>query len=100
MLDLAVRHNFFQHKNSILSSFKAPTSQIKPGFYYFLKKQFYVSSVLMKTLCSILKLHCGFEMRSSQNHMLMFKTDVFVAVTIQGTEMFGSKCAFESAGYT
>lgn len=67
---------FFQQRNSILRSFKAPTSQLKSRFYYFCKKQFYVSSVLLKTLCSILKLNCGFEVWSSQNHMLMFKTDV------------------------
>lgn len=32
--------------------------------------------------------------------MLMFRTDVFVAVPIQGTKMYRSKCAFECAGYT
>lgn len=30
----------------------------------------------------------------------MFKTDVFVAVTIQGTKMYSSKHALECAGYT
>lgn len=31
--------------------------------------------------------------------MLMFKTDVFVAVTIQGMDMYRRKCAFECAAY-
>lgn len=99
MLYLALRHNFFQHKISILTIFKAPTSQLKSRFYYFFKKQFYVSSVLMKTLCSILKLNCGFEIWSSQNHMLMFKTDAFVAMPIQSMKIYRSKCTFECTGY-
>lgn len=39
-------------------------------------------------------------MNFSEPYMFMFKSDVFVTVTIQGMEIYRSKCEFECAGYT